>query len=137
MDEFMNKAIKLAEKAYEKQEIPVGAVIVCNGKIISKAFNKREKKHDILAHAEILAIKKASKKLKTWKLDQCDLYVTLKPCSMCESVIFQSRIRNVYYLIDKNVQKKEYYKTNFEKYEMPNDYATLLSKFFSNKRVKK
>ena len=111
-----------------------------NDKIISKAFNKREKNHNVLDHAEIIAIKQASKKLKDWRLFDCDLYVTLKPCSICENIIKQSRIKHVYYLIDKPETKKEYNKTKLNKmnyctYEQM--YDNILKNFFKKKRDKK
>lgn len=97
MDEkFMKEAIKQAQKAYDKLEVPVGAVIVKDGKIIARAYNQKEEKNDTTNHAEILAIKKASKKLNSWRLLDCDMYVTLEPCSMCAGALIQSRIRKVY-----------------------------------------
>ena len=95
-EKFMKEALKQAEKAYDKLEVPVGAVIVKDGKIIAKAYNQKEEKCDTINHAEILAIKKASKKLGTWRLIDCDMYVTLEPCSMCAGALIQSRIRKVY-----------------------------------------
>lgn len=92
---FMEKALELAEKAEKKGEVPIGALIVKNGKIISKAFNKREKKQNALYHAEILAINKACKKLKSWRLDDCVLYCTLEPCIMCSGAIVNARIQKV------------------------------------------
>ena len=93
----MKIALSLAKKAYNKGEIPVGAVIVCKNKIIAKAYNKKEKKKCALYHAEVIAIKKACKKIKNWRLENCDIYVTLEPCPMCASLIHQSRISNVFY----------------------------------------
>ena len=93
---FMNEALKEAKKAYKKQEIPVGAVIVENGKIIARAHNLKETKKNTIAHAEILAISKASKKLKSWRLSNCDMYITLEPCSMCAGAIVLSRINKIY-----------------------------------------
>ena len=93
---FMEEALKEAKKAYKKQEVPVGAVIVKNGKIIARAHNLREKKQCATAHAEILAIEKASKKLDSWRLIDCDMYVTLEPCTMCMGAIISSRIKNLY-----------------------------------------
>ena len=113
MENYFNICIKLAVKASKKGEVPIGAIVVYNKKIIAKAFNLREKRHDITAHAEVLALKKASKTLKRWNLSDCELYVTLKPCSMCESILKQSRIKNVYYLCEKLSFKKEFEKTNF------------------------
>lgn len=93
---YMEIALKEAKKAYNKLEIPVGAIIVKDGKIIAKAYNEKEKKKDSTKHAEILAIQRASKKLKSWRLNDCDMYVTLEPCSMCAGALIQSRIRKVF-----------------------------------------
>ena len=93
----MEEATLLAYKAGSQGEIPIGAVIVRNGKIISKAYNKREKSQIATHHAEILAIQKACKKLKSWRLDDCDLYVTLEPCPMCAGAIINARIKKVYF----------------------------------------
>ncbi len=92
----MKEALKEAEKAYRKLEVPVGAVIVKNGKIIARAHNLKETKKDTTKHAEILAIQKASKKLEAWRLTNCDMYITLEPCSMCMGAIINSRIRKIY-----------------------------------------
>lgn len=93
---FMKEAIKEAQKAAEKLEVPVGCVIVKDGKIIARAHNLKETKIDTTKHAEIIAIQKASKKLKEWRLLDCDMYVTLEPCSMCAGAMIQARIRKVY-----------------------------------------
>ncbi len=93
---FMNQALKEAEKAYSKLEIPVGAIIVKDGKIIARAHNQKEIKTDTTKHAEITAIQKASKKLKSWRLIDCEMYVTLEPCTMCAGAIINSRIKKVY-----------------------------------------
>ena len=95
-EKFMKEALKEAKKAYDKLEVPVGCVIVKDGKIISRAHNLKETKKDTTKHAEILAIQKASKKLEAWRLLDCDMYVTLEPCSMCAGAIINSRIRNLY-----------------------------------------
>lgn len=95
-EKFMKEALKQARQAYNKLEVPVGAVIVKDGKIIARAYNQKECKNDTTNHAEILAIKKASKKLNSWRLIDCDMYVTLEPCSMCAGALIQSRIRKVY-----------------------------------------
>lgn len=95
-EKFMKEALKEAKKAYEKLEIPVGAVIVKEGKIITRAHNLKESKHDTTKHAEILAIQKASKKLESWRLIDCDMYVTLEPCSMCAGALINARIRKLY-----------------------------------------
>ena len=93
----MELAYKEALKAYEKEEIPVGCVIVKDGLVIAKAHNLRETKNLVLAHAEILAITKANKKLNSWRLDDCDMYITLEPCPMCLGAIIQARIKNLYF----------------------------------------
>ena len=95
-NEFMQIALKEAKKAYDKLEIPVGAVIVKNGEVIAKAHNLKETKFDTTKHAEILAIQKASKKLNSWRLLDCEMYVTLEPCSMCAGALINSRIKKVY-----------------------------------------
>ena len=93
---FMKEALKEAKKAYKKDEVPVGAIIVKNGEIIAKAYNIKETKTDTTCHAEILAIKKASKKLNAWRLENCEMYVTLEPCPMCAGALIQSRIKKVH-----------------------------------------
>ena len=95
-EEFMREALKEAKKAYRKLEIPVGAVIVKGGEIIAKAHNTKEEKKDTTKHAEILAIQKASKKLGTWRLNDCEMYVTLEPCPMCAGAIIQARLKKIY-----------------------------------------
>ncbi len=95
-EEFMKEALKEAKKAYNKLEIPVGAVIIKDGEIISKAHNLKETKFDTTKHAEIIAIQKASKKLKSWRLLDCEMYITLEPCSMCAGAIINSRIKKIY-----------------------------------------
>lgn len=95
-EKFMKIALKEAKKAYDKEEIPVGAVIVKDGKVVAKAHNLKEQKNDTTKHAEILAIQKASKKLDSWRLQDCEMYVTLEPCSMCAGALIQSRIKKIY-----------------------------------------
>ena len=92
----MKEALKEAKKAYKKLEIPVGAVIVKDGKIIARGHNLKETKEDTTKHAEIIAIQKASKKLSEWRLIDCEMYVTLEPCAMCAGAIINSRIKKVY-----------------------------------------
>jgi tRNA(adenine34) deaminase len=95
-EKFMREALKEAKKAYDKLEVPVGCVIVKDGKIIARAHNQKETKRDTTNHAEILAIQKASKKLEAWRLLDCEMYVTLEPCSMCAGALIQSRIKKIY-----------------------------------------
>ncbi len=94
---FMKLAIKEAEKAKEKDEVPIGAIIVLNGKVIARAHNLMEKTQLATAHAEILAINKACKKLKSWRLDGAEMYVTIEPCAMCAGAIANARIKKVYF----------------------------------------
>ena len=95
-EKFMKEALKEAKKAYKKEEIPVGAVIVKNGEIIAKAHNLKEVKKSSISHAEILAIQKANKKLGAWRLENCDMYITLEPCMMCMGAIINARIKKIY-----------------------------------------
>lgn len=120
MDEKITKTLdKLTDKALKNNEIAVAAIVVKNGKIISRAYNKRMCNRDVTAHAEILAIRKAEKKLKDWRLDGCELYVTLEPCSMCKEVIAESRIERCLFAVKRddkinNIKKSTvcYWQTN-------------------------
>ena len=93
---FMKQALKQAKKAYEKLEVPVGVVIVKDNKIISRAYNQKEEKNSPIKHAEIIAIEKACGKLNNWRLNDCEMYVTLEPCPMCAGAIVNSRIKKVH-----------------------------------------
>lgn len=94
-EKFMKSAIKEALKAEREDEVPIGAVIVVDGKIIARAHNKMEKTQLATAHAEILAIEKACKKLKSWRLDNAEIYITIEPCAMCAGAIMNARIKRV------------------------------------------
>lgn len=94
--DYMDIALEEAKKAYEADEIPVGVVIVRDGEIISRSHNLKESLNSPIAHAEVLAIEEACKKLNNWRLSGCDMYVTLEPCPMCASLIAQSRISKLY-----------------------------------------
>ena len=94
-EKFMREAIRQAKKAYLLEEVPIGCVIVHDGKIIARGYNRRNTDKNTLAHAEMTAIKKASKKLGDWRLEECTMYVTLEPCQMCAGAIIQSRIPRV------------------------------------------
>ncbi len=94
---FMTAALKQAKKADIENEVPVGAVVVYQGKIIARAHNKREQSQSFYAHAEFLAMIKATKKIGSWRLEDCDVYVTMEPCPMCAGAMIQARIRNLFY----------------------------------------
>lgn len=93
----MTAALKEAKKAELENEVPVGAVVVYQNKIIARAYNKREKMQSFHAHAEFLAMMKAAKKIGSWRLEDCDVYVTMEPCQMCAGAMIQSRIKNLYF----------------------------------------
>ena len=137
--EIFNILMENTNKSLENNDVPVGAVIVKDGKVLAFGYNTREKDQNVLGHAEINAILEAQKILNNWNLSGCDLYVTLVPCSMCLEIIKQNRIDNIYYLLDKPASKKEFYKTKMQKindasYE--NKYADILSDFFKKLREK-
>lgn len=94
-EKYMREAIKQARKAYDIDEVPIGCVIVYEDKIIARGYNKRNSKKNTLAHAELLAINKASRKLGDWRLEECEMYITLEPCQMCAGAIVQARIPKV------------------------------------------
>jgi len=94
---YMKEALKEAHKAELIDEVPIGCVIVKDDKVIARGHNVRESEKNPIGHAEIIAIKKASKKLNSWRLENCDIYVTLEPCIMCSGAIIQSRIRHIYF----------------------------------------
>lgn len=135
-DSMIENLIKESYKALKHGDIPVAAMIVKNNKVISKAHNTRENKHLTTNHAEIVAITKANKKLKDWRLFDCDLYVTLEPCEMCKNVIKEARIKNVYYLVTRNKNKKIYNKTNIclitNHDELCDKYKKILTQFFKD-----
>ena len=133
LSDIENKLEKLVNKAIKKNEVPVAALVVMNNKVISKAYNKVNKNNNFMDHAEIIVIKKAVKKLKNWRLNNCELYVTLEPCSMCREIIKKSRIKSVYYFTKQNTEKTES-DTNYE-YLVTNDsFSKKLSSFFKEKR---
>lgn len=95
-EKYMKEALKQAKKARDIEEVPIGCVIVYQDKIIGRGYNRRRIDKNTLSHAELNAIKKASKKMGDWRLDDCEMYVTLEPCQMCAGAIVQSRIKKVY-----------------------------------------
>lgn len=150
MDEkYMKEAIKQAKKAESIDEVPIGAIIVHNDKVIACAHNLRESKQNAVAHAEIVAIQKACKKLGSWRLENCILYVTLEPCPMCSGAILQSRIERVVYgasdpkggCIESCMQMYEV--NGFNHYPkvtsgvLKEECSELLKNYFKQKRVEK
>ena len=135
---IMQECYEYAIKKSKNNELPIACFVVQNNKIIAKSLNNKNIRNNVLGHCEILSINKASKKLKRWNLNDCELYVTLKPCEMCEWVIKNSHINKVYYLVDKLDYKKAYSKTTFQQAKgLDNEkkiYQEKLKKFFENKR---
>lgn len=145
-EEYMKIALKEAEKAKNKDEVPIGAVIVLNDKIISKAYNNRNSSKIATHHAEILAIEKACKKLNDWRLDNATIYVTLEPCPMCAGAIANARIKKIVFgAFDKTGNNKNLvneicldtrlnHKVEIVGGILEEDCANLLTSFFKKKR---
>ncbi|MDD3187395.1 MAG: nucleoside deaminase [Bacilli bacterium] len=140
---YMNEAVKQAKKSFKYDEVPVGCVIVKDNKIISRAHNKKEKFNNPLNHAEVLAIKKACGKLKTWRLDGCTLYTTSEPCVMCIGAISLARIKKVTYAVENKkfgfshfIEGNRIMNFNIIVKKMDGDFTVekLLKDFFKNKR---
>lgn len=143
---YMKEALKEAEKAYRLGDVPVGVVIVKDDKIIARGYNKKEKNNIATEHAEIIAINKACKKIKNWRLNDCIMYITLEPCLMCAGAIIQSRIKKIVYgASNKNYgyvesidqilsNKKNGYIVEIEKGVLQEQSVQLLQKFFKEKR---
>jgi tRNA(adenine34) deaminase len=147
-DYFMNKAILEAEKAYDMEEVPVGAVVVKDGKIIGKGFNQKESAKDATKHAEMLAINEACKTLDTWRLTGCTMYVTLEPCAMCAGALVNSRMENliigatdpktgacgsIFNIVN---EEKLNHRVNVKFGVMEDECSTMLKEFFKNLRSK-
>lgn len=134
---YIDEIMRLAKKAYKEGEVPIGAIIVKDDKIIARAYNKKEKKKVATYHAEILAIEKASKKIKDWRLNGSIMYVTLKPCDMCMNAIKEARISEVRYLADEKgkIKEKSVIKiTKFKDEKMSLVSENLIKNFFRKKR---
>ena len=140
MKKFVDKIINLAYEAYANDDIPVGAVVVKNNKIIGCGYNKRNANNSVIGHAEIEAIENACNYVGDWRLDDCEMYVTLLPCMMCTGAIIESRIKKVYYLCEKTnncFNNNEY--LCLEKINLVDkcdEYLKLLQLFFEKKRNK-
>ena len=142
---FMKEALKCAKTAQEKDEVPIGAVVVKNNKIISRGYNKSITLKDSTAHAEIVAIRKACKKLNNYRLNDCSIYVTIEPCSMCMGALILARIKNLYFGA-KDIKSgacgsaldiskiKLNHKINVYGGLLEQDCARIIKEFFKNKR---
>ena len=148
-DKFMKAALKEAQKAQNKDEVPVGCVIVKDNKIIARGHNLKEKNSNAILHAEIVTLQKAYKKLKAWRLEDCEMYVTLEPCMMCSGAIVHSRIKKIYFgakdpkagtvvsiasLLD---MKELNHKVEYEYGILEEDCSRILKDYFKAKRAKK
>ncbi len=136
-DKFFERCIELANIAFSNGDIPVGAVIVKDGKIIAEAYNCKNSLNVSFYHAELLCIEKASKVLNSWRLQGCTMFVTLEPCDMCYAALVESRIDKVVFLLDstyKDTFKNNFNKLVISKYFDSMNYELLLKKFFENKR---
>lgn len=140
-EHFMKEALKEAQKAYDENEVPVGAIVVCNNKIIARAHNMTEKLNDITAHAEMLAITSATNFLGGKYLNECSMYITLEPCVMCAGALYWSQIKKIVYAskdekrgfntVGKNILHP---KTSIVSGIMENEASELLKSFFKSKR---
>lgn len=140
----MVSALKCAKKASDEGEVPIGAVVVLDGKVIARGHNRRTKKQIATAHAEIEAIEKACKKLKSWRIPECELYVTLEPCPMCMGAMLNARIQKVYFGAPENKGRSLTeqiananllnHKIEVEGGVMEEECSALLSSFFSDMR---
>ncbi len=148
-EKYMKAAIREAKKAYALEEVPIGCVIVQNNKIIARGYNRRNTDKNTLAHAEIAAIRKASKKTGDWRLEDCTMYVTLEPCQMCAGAIVQSRMGRVV-IASMNpkagcagsvlnlLQMKQFnHQVEMETGVLEEECSSMLSAFFKELRAKK
>lgn len=143
---FMQQALKCAKKAYDSEEVPVGAVIVKNNKIISRGYNKSISLKDSTAHAEIIAIRKACKKLNNYRLNDCSIYVTIEPCSMCAGALILSRVKKIYFgakdikagacgsVFNIVSDNKLNHKIEISSGLMEEECATIIKQFFHSRR---
>lgn len=148
-EKYMKAALKQAKKAYALKEVPIGCVIVQNGKIIARGYNRRNTDKNTLAHAELSAIRKASKKTGDWRLEDCTMYVTLEPCQMCAGAIVQSRLQHVVIatmnpkagcagsILNLLDMQQFNHQVKITKGVLEEECATLLSAFFKELREEK
>lgn len=148
-EKYMREALRQAKKAWDIEEVPIGCVIVYQDKIIARGYNRRNIDLNTLSHAELNAIKKASKKLGDWRLDDCEMYVTLEPCQMCAGAIVQSRIKKVYIgcmnpkagcagsILNLLQVEKFNHQVEIESGVLEEECSTVMKEFFRNLRQKK
>lgn len=146
VENYMNLAIEEAKKALKNNEVPVGAIIVKNNKVLAAAYNSKEKNNNAVDHAEILAIQEACAKLNNWHLTDCEMYVTMEPCIMCTGALIQARISKIFYIVenpkfgvikmlnDSEVKNKFNHKIDVQKVNDVYNYSDMLKSFFKNKR---
>lgn len=150
MDEkYMKQALKQAKKAYQLKEVPIGCVIVYEGKVIARGYNRRNTDKNPLAHAELIAIRKASKKMGDWRLEDCTMYITLEPCQMCAGAIVQARVKRVVIgsmnpkagcagsIINLLDMKQFNHQVEIVRNVLQDDCSTMLSDFFKELRSEK
>lgn len=139
MNKYMNLAVEHAKIAFHNSNVPVGAVIVKNNEIIAACHNKKNTDNVAIYHAEILCIIEACKKIGSWYLNDCDIYVTLRPCNMCLYALAEARISNVYYLLDSDYDKNlnsNFNNINISSIDDIYEYSSLIKDFFKNLRDK-
>ncbi len=141
LNKIYKKLLKLSLKASKEGEVPVAAVLVYDNKIVASAYNKRNASNCVFDHAEIICIRKFSRKYGDWRLNKCSLYVTIEPCEMCKMFIMESRIHDVYFMFNKLGFKKQYSNCNFNLIEKDNfnsiyfdNYKKILDLFWKNRR---
>jgi tRNA(adenine34) deaminase len=146
LEQFMAVAIELAETAYKENEVPVGAIVVKSGIVIGRGFNQVVRKNSVSSHAEIIAINNAGKTMNNYRLNECDIYVTLEPCHMCAKAIVDARLKNLYFAapepktgsiisIDNFLDKKFLnHKVHYEHGILQHKSSKLLRNFFASKR---
>ena len=145
-EKYMFQALRLARKAYDNGDVPIGCIIVREGKVIARGYNRRNKDRQVLAHAEIMAIKKASKVIGDWRLEDCTMYVTLEPCQMCAGAVVQARIPRVVIgcmnpkagcagsIINLLDMQEFNHRVNVTRGVLENDCSELLTSFFKELR---
>ena len=144
-EKYMKLALNFANKAKDLNEVPIGAVVVRNGKVIARGYNTRLKTQNAINHAEIIAISKACKKLNSWRLEDCDIYVTLEPCPMCVGAILNARINNLFFgAYDKTSSdnilnlivnsKRLNHNLNVQGGILENECSKIITNFFEEKR---